>query len=306
MKTSLVSGHEAEDIQNQVRKVLRGLGNPEPPLRLDDVRELLRLDRQYYKSTDDGVLREFVSRMQIAGKQVLSRPMLVIDAIRKWDLSALWVPDQKRILIDADKPKLKWRWNEAHEIGHSIIPWHSSFLHGDDQATLRFSCHETIESEANYAAGQLTFLQNRFVEDARSVAAPSIDQIKTLAKRYGNTVTSTFWRFVEEAQNQPMVGLVTDHPHRLSDDFDHQQPCKHFIQSPKFQAHFHRVSEVQLFAKVSDYCGHQRGGMLGSVELRLMDDNGDNHVFEFQSFSNTFEVLTLGIHKTRCQKTVVI
>ncbi|TXT34573.1 MAG: hypothetical protein FD138_1638, partial [Planctomycetota bacterium] len=80
MKTSLVSGHEAEDIQNQVRKVLRGLGNPEPPLRLDDVRELLRLDRQYYKSTDDGVLREFVSRMQIAGKQVLSRPMLVIDA----------------------------------------------------------------------------------------------------------------------------------------------------------------------------------------------------------------------------------
>ena len=306
MKTSLVAGHEAEDIQNQVSKVLRGLGNPEPPLRLDDVRELLRLDRQYYKSTDDGVLREFVSRMQIAGKQVLSRPMLVIDAIRKWDLSALWVPDQKRIFIDSDKPKLKWRWHEAHEIGHSIIPWHASFLHGDDQATLRYSCHETIEAEANYAAGQLTFLQNRFVEEARSVAVPSIEKIKELATRYGNTVTSTFWRFVEESQDQPMVGLITDHPHRLADDFNPFQPCKHFIQSPKFRSQFRHVGEVNLFAQVAGYCGRQRGGMLGTAEIQLMDDNGNNHAFEFQSFSNTFEVLTLGVHKARCRTGVAV
>ena len=30
-----------------------------------------------------------------------------------------------------DEPKLKHRWNEAHEVGHSIIPWHKAYLHGD-------------------------------------------------------------------------------------------------------------------------------------------------------------------------------
>lgn len=33
----------ASDIDEQIGKILRGLGNPEPPLRIEDVRELLRL-----------------------------------------------------------------------------------------------------------------------------------------------------------------------------------------------------------------------------------------------------------------------
>ncbi len=40
MKNIFVHGHEAEDIEEQVSKILRGLGNPEPPLSMEDVREL--------------------------------------------------------------------------------------------------------------------------------------------------------------------------------------------------------------------------------------------------------------------------
>ena len=60
----------AAEIDGQVSKVLRGLGNPKPPLRLDDVRALLKLDRQYYSKTSDGMLRETVSRLMVAGKQI--------------------------------------------------------------------------------------------------------------------------------------------------------------------------------------------------------------------------------------------
>lgn len=80
MRNKFLDGRSARDIDAQVAKILRGLGNPEPPLDLDAVRELLRLDRQYYSSTDDGAIREFVSRAVIAGKQIALRPMLVIDA----------------------------------------------------------------------------------------------------------------------------------------------------------------------------------------------------------------------------------
>src|SRR5439155_1326973 len=116
--------HETADLRALIAKVLRGLGAPEPPLDLRDVRELLRLDRQYYSSTDDSAVREFVSKVKIAGTQILARPTILLDVIRKASLSALWVPDRKRILIDRDTPELKHRWYEAHEIGHSLPPWH--------------------------------------------------------------------------------------------------------------------------------------------------------------------------------------
>ena len=160
-----VKDRNAIDIDKQVNKILRGLGNPSPPLRLADVRELLRLDLGYYSATDTGLLRETVSRLMVAGKQVLARPSILWDAIRKRDLKALYVPDRKRILLDSDLPKLKQRWGEAHEISHSVLPWHQLFMHGDPNQTLSMSCEIEIESEANFAAGRLLFFGERFKEE---------------------------------------------------------------------------------------------------------------------------------------------
>jgi hypothetical protein len=42
----------AAAIEAQVEKVLRGLGNPEPPLLLEQVRELQRLDRYFYTTAE--------------------------------------------------------------------------------------------------------------------------------------------------------------------------------------------------------------------------------------------------------------
>ncbi|WJI57284.1 MULTISPECIES: hypothetical protein [unclassified Mesorhizobium] len=122
MRNILLSRPTAADIETQVRKVLRGLGNPEPPLQLKDVRELLRLDRGYYSSRNDGFLREMISKLSVAGAQIIERPTLLLDAVRKFDLRALYLPDRKRILLDQSQPDAKQRWNEAHEIGHSLLP----------------------------------------------------------------------------------------------------------------------------------------------------------------------------------------
>jgi hypothetical protein len=101
LKNIYLRDRTAQDINELVGKVLRDLGNPAPPLHLDHVRELLRLDRQYYSSTEDGALREVAHRLTIAGKQVLARPALLLDAIKKFDLRALFIPDGKRILTTA-------------------------------------------------------------------------------------------------------------------------------------------------------------------------------------------------------------
>jgi hypothetical protein len=285
------------DIDGQVAKILKGLGDPEPPVDLRMVRELLRLDRQFYSSTDDGFVREVYSRLKVAGQQVLERPTLLVEAIQRLSLKALYLPDSKRILIDADVPKLKHRWNEAHEIGHSVIPWHEGIMFGDDRATLTPHFHEAMEAEANYAAGRLLFLADRFGEEAMS-SAPSLALIRELGQRYGNTITSTLWRFVEQAEAQrPMIALVSGHPHtsRRKADFDPAAPCRYCVQSPLFRANFARLTDVDLFGIVAGYSGPQRAGPLGEAEVRLVNDDGQRHVFRFETFYNGWEALTLGV-----------
>ncbi|MBA4016206.1 MAG: DUF955 domain-containing protein [Pirellula sp.] len=292
MKNMRVGEHEAKDIDTQIAKILRGLGNPEPPLDLAAVRQLLELDKGYYSSSvDAGLLRQTISRLKVAGKQILKNPLVLWDAIKKADLSALYLPSKRLILIDQDKPRLKHRWSEAHEIGHSFIEWHVEMNLGDTDFTLRPECHEVIEAEANYAAGRLLFMQDRFIRESND-SARSIESIKTLAGRYGNTVTSTLWRFVEAA-DMPLVAMVTQHPRRLNDDFDPLNPCKYCVESERFRSEFGGTTETELFGVLQSYCGHQKGGKLGETEAILCDRNRVRHVFHFESFGNTYDVLTL-------------
>lgn len=305
MKNPLVSGFEAKEIDAQVAKLLRDLGNPEPPLRLEVVRDRLQLDLQYYSSTDHSFVRDTVHAVKVAGKQILRRPSILIDAIKQASLRALLLPDRKRILIDSELPKLKHRWAEGHEIGHDLTPWHKEYLLGDSEDELSPACHATIEAEANYACGQLLFLQERFVDEMMSLSL-TIDSVNYLADLFGNTRTSTLWRLVEQYRgSKPIVGIVSCHPIRLEKDFDAKQPCRHVIQSPVFRQRFSNVTEIELFSGVQSYCGSQSGGPLGDGEVLLRDDNGAKHVFQFETFHFFHYALTMGVHAGKLVRTAV-
>ena len=309
-RNRVLSAKTAKDIDERVERVLRGLGHPEPPLRLEDVRELLKLDLDFYTADDPGILRETVSRIRVAGIQVYKRPTLLVDAIRKASLQALYLPDRRRILLDGSLPKLKHRWSEGHEIGHSLIPWHESIMLGDNSLTLNPTCQEEVEAEAevNFAAGRLLFLRERFSEEARSLE-PSIEVIGNLRDTFGNTLSTTLYRVVESfGAGRPLVGMISGHPHpiRRGKDFDPSNPCRHFIQSPAFRRYFSKISEVQLFGEVSGYCGAQGGGPLGEGEILLIDDNGDHHYFQFETFFNKYDALTLGKYLRPMQRSVPV
>lgn len=298
-RNTIIRTKTRNDIDGRVERVLRGLGNPEPPLDLASVRELLQLDLEYFTANDPSVLREVVSRLRVAGKQVLQRPGLLYDAIRKFDLRALYIPDQKRILIDRSQPELKHRWNETHEIGHSLLPWHDGAMLGDNQQTLLPFCHHQMEAEANFAAGRLLFLRDQFEQQALD-HAPSIDAVKALKPIFGNTYTTTFWRCIETwGSAVPVVGLITDHPHLVEKEVnvDAADPCKHFIRSDAFAAQFSKITAANLFNIIDTYCAPRKGGPLGETETLLTDDNGDFHNFNFESFSFHHHVLSLGIYR---------
>lgn len=288
-----------QEIDERVERVLARLGNPEPPLDLRVVRDLLSLDLAYFRKDDPSLADEVISRMRMASKQIIRRPMLFLEAVAKFDLRALYLPDNKRILLDRSQPELKHRWHEAHEIGHSIIPWHEGAMLGDDRFTLNQNCHDQVEAEANFAAGRLLFLRDRFTVEARD-HAPSIEAVRALKPVFGNTYTTTFWRSIETwGASLPIVGMISDHPHpaRRSAEFDPATPCEHLVRSPAFAAGFSGVGEAEVFEHVSGYCQPRRAGPLGEAEIVLADDNGDAHVFRFESFSNTYQTLTLGVYQ---------
>ncbi|MDB4913918.1 MAG: hypothetical protein JWM95_1562 [Gemmatimonadetes bacterium] len=288
----------AADIDEVVSRVLRELGNPEPPLKLADVRKHLRLAVGSYKIGDDSGLRLVADGMLVGDKQMLSQPTLLGEAIRQLDLRAVYLPDSRQIFLDEDLPRPKKRWTEAHEIGHSIIPWHPGMMLGDTSITLSLDCHRVMEAEANYAAGRLLFLGDRFAEEARA-SPPSLTSAIALAERYGNTMTSSLWRYVEQAAvDRPIVALISDHPHpsRRGPDSGVKSPSRYCIESSAFVQQFGaRNNEALLFEKVISYCNARRGGSLGGARIVLVDVDGLSHEFQFETFFNGHQALTMGV-----------
>ena len=291
VRNRFLEARSARDIDAQVSKILRGLGNPTGPIDLDDVRSLLELDRHYYSSTNDGLLREMVSKAKIAGKQLIARPALLLDVVRKFELKAFWVPDRKRIMIDEAQPKPKWRWYETHEIIHSVVPWHAGAMMGDTEYSLTPDCHEQVEAEANYGAGRLLFLQGLFDEYVKS-SKPGFDVVQGAQKAFGNTLTTSFWRLVETLDS-PALGVVGKHPHHDRGEIDVTEPFRYFIRSRRFLERFSSITEADTFQMIKSYCSWKKRGPLGQADMAMTDDNGDEHIFLFETFSNTHDVLTL-------------
>jgi hypothetical protein len=293
MRNTFLDARTARDIDAVVAKIIKGLGNPEPPLILDDVRALQKLDRQYYSSVDDGPLREFISRAYIGAKQVFQRPTLILDIVRKRSLKALYLPDRQRILIDSSEPQLKWRWNESHEIIHAGVPWHQDAMFGDTEHTLSPSCHEQVEAEANYGAGRLLFFQDQ-LRDFITLSEPNFALIQEIKKRYGNTLTSSLWRMVE-ALDIPALGLVGPPPWvRAVNGAD---PCRYFIRSAAFVERFTNVTEHQACDLLRIHASYRSGGPIANDDVILTDDCGVQQVFHLESFYNRHEALTILTYK---------
>ncbi len=86
MNALILKQRVRREIQSKVDRILRELDNPEPPLRLELVFELLDLDRSYFTSESEGLMKMTFSRLKRAGKQILKRPALLGDAVKKFDL----------------------------------------------------------------------------------------------------------------------------------------------------------------------------------------------------------------------------
>lgn len=297
--------HAASDIHEAVRRVLRDLGNPEPPLNLEDVRALKNLDLMYYSKSDLSLLDEIAHQVKLGKHNILSTAKRMKEVIAKAGLKALIVPDQRQIYIDEEVVDKKKRFIEAHEITHDLLDWHRDMLLGDNDDTLSIHCHEEMEAEANYGARQLIFMGERFTTEVRD-SLPDWRNLQGLANLYGNSLTTTVWQTVYSCDPAfPMFGAIGQHPHHPdigARDGNHE--IAYFIRSDVFFDRFPGVSEQDVFAAMRSYAKRSRRGPLGEGVTLFRDANGDLCEFHMQSFSNSYDVLTMGRFVKRHQKVI--
>lgn len=288
MKNIFLEPRAVRDINKVVDRVHQEVGYTDGPIELLEVRDRLKLDLKYYRLDDPGLRDEIIHKLKVGAKQVIARPGLLLDAVRKFDLSALFIPDRKRILVDLSVPDLKKRWYETHEIAHSLIPWHADYTLGDDRETLSQGCHERIEAEANYGAGRLLFPDEVFTQH-RLARTMSLARVREIAKHFGNTITSTLWRCVAQS-DELMFAAVGEHPQRPRDS---KLLIEYFIRSQTFATQFPNVVDGDVWTWIRGYCSYKATGPLGAMELTIQDANGTAHIFVIESFGNGYSVLTL-------------
>nr|WP_319473804.1 ImmA/IrrE family metallo-endopeptidase [uncultured Cohaesibacter sp.] len=290
---------ERNDINEHISRLLRDLGNPEPPLRLDTVRELQKLDLAYYSKSNLDLLDEMAHKARLAGNQISSTAKGMRDVVTEYGIKGLLMLKEgdKKIFIDDDVVPLKRRFVIAHEIIHDLLPWHRALLIGDNETTLNPTFHQAMESEANYGGRRLIFMGGQFQKEARD-GDFDWKTIQQLKKRYNNTLTTTLWHMVcERDPNQPAFGLISKHPY-------HGSICPkagkgnvaYFPRSNGLIKHFPELTHDMAYAAVVKHASTKKSGPVGEGESVFHDANGDPHIFEIFSFSNTYDLLSYGIY----------
>src|SRR6266446_7021994 len=102
----------SRDIDKAVARLLREAGIREPPVHIADVLEHVRVHRQFYNLEDPTLLQRFWHRVKVESK-------VLVDVVRRIRLTAVWLPDESRILIDESAPPLKQDWASFHDAIHS-------------------------------------------------------------------------------------------------------------------------------------------------------------------------------------------
>ena len=297
--------YETADINAHVARLLRDMGNPEPPIRLEEVRALQKLDLSYYSKTDLNLLDEMAHQAKLAGAPILSTAKRMFEVVEQAGLNGLLLlkENDKKIFIDDDVPDLKRRFIIAHEITHDLLPWHREFLLGDNEITLSPSCHQAMEAEANYGGRRLIFLGDKFRKEAKDCEF-NWKSIQLFKKRYGNTLTTTLWQMVcERDPSHPAFGMISRHPYcpDIGDKGD-AADVAYFIRSNAFCSQFGNVDEGEAYEAFCSYATRKTRGPVGEDICILNNKNGEPCDFEMFSFSNGYSILTygffLGLHSS--------
>jgi Zn-dependent peptidase ImmA (M78 family) len=285
------------EIDKIVKRTLRDAGLVEPPVQVSVLIEHLNLYREFYDLEDPSVLQRVRHKVQVHGRKLL-------EITKKITLQAVWLTDDRRILIDQSLPAPKQSWASYHEVSHSLLPWHRDFFLGDTAQTLDPYYQEALEAEANYGASGLMFCGERFRSEALDLR-PEWESVALLKKRYSASFPTTLRRFVEHSHDLSMAMAVISPPWEPLPD-NQVSPCRHFVSSPRFLAEFGQVDAQPIVEHIQENVDKRRGGPVGEFDVSILNRNGTPSTFLIECFYNRYDILALLVCTGSPSKTIIV
>jgi len=285
------------EIDKRVWRTLRDAGIIKPPVQIERVLEHLKLFRDFYDLQNPGFLDKAKHKLRVNGKKV-------IEVIKRIELQAVLLFDEKRVVVDSSLPTLKQDWPSFHEAGHRILTWHRPYFFGDTAQTLDPEWQQALEAEANCAASAMMFCGPVFTTEAKDTL-PGWRSVAELKKRYGKSYHTTLRRYVGYGPEHIMALLVST-PHWQASPSDQDGRCRHLVRSPLFKDMFNTVSDEELRGIVDANTMRRRGGPVGDFSCELIDDNGAKHEFRGEPFYNRYYIQTLYVHVRQLTTTRVV
>jgi hypothetical protein len=117
----------------------------------------------------------------------------------------------------------------------------------------------------------------------------SLEHVRAIAKHFGNTITSTLWRCVEQS-DELTFAVIGEHPHHPRDG---KPQIEYFVRSKAFEKQFSNVTDADVWGWMQSYCRYNLIGPLGQTELLITDANQSPHSFFIETFSVKHHVLTM-------------
>lgn len=278
------------EIDKVAWQVLRDAGIRQPPVRIENVLHHLSLYREYYDLQSPGFLDRAQHKIQIHGRRL-------VDVVQKIRLKAVLFYDEDRIVVDQNLPLLKRDHPSFHEVAHRILPWHGTYFRGDTAQTLDPDWHEALEAEANCGASALMFCGPVFTSEACETVQEWAT-VAALKARYGKTYVTTLRWYVEHGPALPMAMLMST-PLWKEKPADQPKRWRYFVGSKQFHERFGNATAEDVLSEVDGNVLESRSGLVGDFTSCLTDVNGERHEFRLESFYNTYDILTLLVHKRR-------
>ena len=246
-----------DDIKEEIRRVagktLKKARCSDPPVIIEPVYKIHNLQKKIFLKEDP----EFIELSKKAGS---NNP----DILR----GVLFVKDGLAVARD-DGYDRRTKFVFIHELGHWNLPWHKQMLYKCTQFDLSPSARKQMEREANFYAGELCFMGDKFTESL-FYSELSFNRIKDLADLFQMSKESTLRRTVE-LEHRPCAFITLDVNEKDDKNF---LKVKYPVHSESFKKDYGEFSRTQTFPK---------GHVLSQVRVNMIKRalKHDNAIVKF-------------------------
>ena len=272
----------AEEVSKYARRALRAASAiGELPTPIDN---LLAAAKVGNLKIDEDVKERFFASLTGPSKQAFETMWQKVRGIA--DL-------RKRVTyVDENTSQPRILFAKGHELGHSVLPWHTvDPVHLDDEKSLNYGGltyegEEILEAEASFFSAEVLFQGENFARIVRDYTV-QFDSIFHIAEMHGASRHATAWRYVEEQDEA--VALLAYWPDKFKRGTLY---CGKVVASPKFLRKFSLVDIPQHLTQDHAWMAACDSGLVLS-EMISMDCDGGSSRFGWEAWWNGYALLVM-------------